>query len=270
MKKIELLIVDPQVDFVETTGALSIPGALDDMARIAAFIDTFGSNLSDIHVTLDSHQAVHIAHPIWFISKESKKHPQPFTDLACQDLDFVSPSGELFETTSPKMAAWTRYYFGQLQKLGKTHTIWPPHCIMGEPGHAIAPVVAHSLRNWSNSNLALVDYVFKGMNHRVEAFSAVKAEVVDTDDPSTKPNKKLLHSLEQADEVIVCGEASTHCVKNTVLDLILLLGVKFASKCVFLEDATSPVTGFESAQDAFFMGLRHNGVKLTTCRDYLA
>ena len=61
---IQLLIIDSQVDFCSPDGALSIPGADADMRRLAAMLDKFGDRIDNVYVTLDSHNPIHIAHPL--------------------------------------------------------------------------------------------------------------------------------------------------------------------------------------------------------------
>ncbi len=55
MSKFALLIIDPQVDF-HLGGSLPVNGADDDALRIAKFINENGDSISNIYVTLDSHQ----------------------------------------------------------------------------------------------------------------------------------------------------------------------------------------------------------------------
>ena len=75
---IQLLVIDPQKDFCDPTGALYVKGAEKDMERLAAMVDKNGDKIDDIRVTLDSHQKIHIAHPIcWQDAKGN--HPAPFT-----------------------------------------------------------------------------------------------------------------------------------------------------------------------------------------------
>ena len=65
--KVHLVIIDPQNDFMDSPqSALPVAGANADMDRLAEFIRTNGKKLEDIHVTLDSHQVVDIAHPAWW------------------------------------------------------------------------------------------------------------------------------------------------------------------------------------------------------------
>lgn len=62
--KVHLVIIDPQIDFMDSKGsALPVPGANADMNRLAAMIGRVGNKLEDIHVTLDSHRIIDIAHP---------------------------------------------------------------------------------------------------------------------------------------------------------------------------------------------------------------
>ncbi len=48
----KLLVIDPQNDFCELPGAaLPVPGALDDMRRLAAFVREAAGSLADLIVT---------------------------------------------------------------------------------------------------------------------------------------------------------------------------------------------------------------------------
>ncbi len=61
---VHLLVIDPQKDFMDDRdSALPVPGANADMKRLAKMIDRVGRKLSDIHVTLDSHRVIDVAHP---------------------------------------------------------------------------------------------------------------------------------------------------------------------------------------------------------------
>ena len=57
----QLLIIDPQFDFCDPTGALYVKGAEHDIARLATLINRAKDYIDDVRVTLDSHQPVHIA-----------------------------------------------------------------------------------------------------------------------------------------------------------------------------------------------------------------
>ena len=60
-----LFIIDPQNDFCDPeNGALYVPGAENDMARLSDFIATNGPKLDRIVVSLDSHQRLDISRPL--------------------------------------------------------------------------------------------------------------------------------------------------------------------------------------------------------------
>ena len=86
MKNIHLLVIDPQNDFCDPNGSLFVPGANEDMKRLATMVDRLKDKLADIHVTLDSHRRVDISHPIWWKSP-SGAHPDPFTQITAADLE---------------------------------------------------------------------------------------------------------------------------------------------------------------------------------------
>ncbi len=67
---LRLLIIDPQNDFCDKRGSLFVPGADKDMVHLARMIKRLKDKISDIHVTLDTHHYVDIAHPgFWVDSK---------------------------------------------------------------------------------------------------------------------------------------------------------------------------------------------------------
>jgi len=73
MKNIELLIIDPQVDFRDPSGSLFVPGADKDIERLSNLIERTGSQISDIHVTLDMHYQIDIAHPLFWKDSNGNK-----------------------------------------------------------------------------------------------------------------------------------------------------------------------------------------------------
>src|SRR5262249_23931083 len=86
-KRIELLVIDPQVDFCDPRrGALYVPGAEHDMARLATMVRRLKDKLDDIHVTLDSHHFIDIAHQI-FWRDSSGRRPAFFTRISRTDVE---------------------------------------------------------------------------------------------------------------------------------------------------------------------------------------
>ena len=263
---VELLIIDPQIDFCDPDkGALYVGGAEHDIARLARMVRRLAPRLNDIHVTLDSHHLVDIAHPIFWRDSQGA-HPDPFTTITTSDVE----AGR-WTTAQPSFYPRALDYVKALDAHGRYQlTIWPPHCLIGSQGHAVMPELFAALLEWEQ-RFALVDYVTKGSNIYTEHYSAVQAEVPDPSDPSTQINTGLIQSLMQADLIAVAGEAGSHCVANTVRDVANNFGDdSFVSKLVLLTDATCPVTGFETHQSDFIREMTTRGMQLSTTTDFLA
>lgn len=265
-QRIELLVIDPQVDFCDLArGALYVPGADDDMRRLAAMIRRLKPKLDDIHVTLDSHHFIHIAHPIFW--KDSRgHHPPPFTRIARAEVE-----EGVWTPTVPGMYRRALEYVRRLEQNGRYElTVWPPHCLIGSPGHAVFPELFAALTEWE-TRFAFVDYVTKGSNILTEHYSAVQADVPDPSDASTQINTRLIQTLERADLIAIAGEARTHCLANTVRDIADSFGDdSFVSKLVLLTDAASDIPGFETHAQDFMSEMAARGMQLSTTNEFLA
>ncbi|KKN66621.1 hypothetical protein LCGC14_0469560 [marine sediment metagenome] len=261
---IQLLIIDPEHDFCNANGSLFVPGSPDDMDRLATMVHRLKDKLSDIHVTLDSHHPVDIAHAIWFVDSAGN-HPAPFTQITASDM-----KDRVWVTTKPGAQKRTLEYFEALEVAGRyPHVIWPNHCIIGSEGTNVVPSLANSLNEWTD-RFGWVNYVTKGSNPWTEHFSAVKAEVPDPTDISTQINTNFIETLEKADVILLAGEAGSHCLANTCVDIAdNFSDSKFVEKLMLLTDATSPVPSFEALQDTFITNMVKRGMKTTTTVDFL-
>ncbi len=77
--KVHLLVIDPQVDFMDSPGSsLPVTGANDDMKRLASLVTRVGHKFEDIHVTLDSHHTIDVGHPGMWRDRDGNL-PNPFT-----------------------------------------------------------------------------------------------------------------------------------------------------------------------------------------------
>lgn len=79
--------------------------------------------------------------------------------------------------------------------------IWPEHCLIGSPGHAVVPCVNQALQDWAEHSLNTVTYIMKGTNCLTEMYSALCAEVPIKNDSSTCLDTKTITRLEAADQV---------------------------------------------------------------------
>jgi len=268
--KLHLLVIDPQNDFCDPNGSLYVPGAEEDIKRLASFVERMKDKLSDIHVTLDSHRKVDISHPIWWTDAAGRA-PAPFTLISAEDV-----AAGRWSTRIPSLHERSVAYLRELEKTGRyPHTIWPEHCLIGDEGHNVSKLLAAAIHDWED-RFAQADFVTKGSNPWTEHFSAVRAEVPDPEDPSTQVNTAFIETLEDADLILLAGEASTHCVMNTVADIAESFGdPKLIRKLVWLQDATSPVpdpsgtTLFSSKLRNVFADLVAQGMKVSTTHDFL-
>jgi nicotinamidase-related amidase len=127
------------------------------------------------------------------------------------------------------------------------------------------------LREWEERRFALVDYVLKGSNMMTEHYSAVQADVPDADDAATQLNTRLICALEAADVIAVAGEARTHCLANTVRDIVNNFShPSHIAKLVLLTDATSDIPGFETHAENFLRDMSARGLQLSTTVEFLA
>lgn len=265
-QKVHLVIIDPQVDFCDPNGALTVNGAEQDIRRLADMVRRTTRKLDDIHVTLDSHRLIDVAHPVFWKDSDGS-HPAPFTIISAADVR----SGR-WAPTLPSMLRRMQDYVCTLEANGRYPLcIWPPHCLIGTPGHNVMPELRDALLGWETQRFALVDYVTKGSNPWTEHYSAVCADVPDPADPGTQINTRFIQTLMDADIVAIAGEAGSHCLANTVRDIADNFGDdSYVQRLVLLEDATSPVPGFEQYQTDFIRDMTKRGMRISTTRDFLA
>ena len=266
---VHLLSIDPQNDFCIPTGPggekgqLVVPGAAEDMKRLGNFITKNQNRIEEIHCSLDSHQFVHIAHPAFWVNSNGDR-PNPFTMITKQDVE-----NGTWRAFNPQWQGKALNYVRKLELNARyVLVIWPPHCLIGTWGHSIVPVVADAFYLWENKTYSRVNFVAKGSNLFTEHYSAVQADVLDDTDSSTKLNILLIDALSKADEILITGEALSHCVANTIRDIAKRFGDDQVKKFTLLEDTSSNVTGFEKMGQDFVKELLTKGMKITNTRDW--
>src|SRR6185369_9935370 len=273
-RKIHLVIIDPQNDFCDlpvdyrplasTVPALPVAGAHADMQRVAALIEQGGSGLSDITVTLDSHQRVDIAHPTFWCQGDGSA-VAPFTQIRAADVGEGRYRPRAVEAL-PRVQA----YLEALEANGRyVHMVWPVHCEIGSWGHNVHDDVRRAYNRWEEARVGIVSKVLKGSNPWTEHYSALKAEVPLADDPATQLNMALVDRLRQADRVLIAGEAGSHCVKATTEHIVENFAAADIGKLVLLTDCMSPVAGFEAQYAGFLADMQRRGVQLATSAEVL-
>lgn len=252
-KPVALVIVDPQWDFCDPAGALYVNGAEKDMESLAKFVSDAGSRLAQIYITLDSHHILDVAHPAFWKDQDGK-NPNPFTQISLEDVE----KGK-WVPFDPYMKKRMVSYLSALETRGKYKlTIWPPHCLIGTKGATVVPYLMNACNEWCLNTGGMIRFIAKGMNRFTEHYSAVEAEVPDEHDPSTQPNQGLLRSLDKvfAADIVVAGEAGSHCVAATAIDL---MEYQDPDRVTLLEGCFSPVGGFEKQQADFLELLTKRG-----------
>ncbi|CAM9105026.1 unnamed protein product [Ectocarpus sp. 13 AM-2016] len=270
-----LLIVDPQADFHEG-GALAVQGASDDAERIAQLVTDQSEHIDEIVVTLDSHHRMDIAHPMfWTDGRGGGSHPAPFTLIKSEDIQ----NGTWLpveEEHKEHCIEYTR----KLEEGGKfTLCVWPEHCLIGTPGHAVNPVINKAIQEWAVAKKRTVTYVHKGQHPLTEHYSCFAAEVPVAGDEANENGRILLAKLCARDVVVVCGQASSHCVNFSARDLAAAwkrttaggldedIARRRMGSLVLLKDGMSPVTGFESEASKFLNDMAGMGISVRSCAE---
>ena len=255
---VHLLLVDLQKDFCFPQGSLYVGGrsgrgALDDNARIATFIYRNLARITRITTTLDTHFAFQIFFPSFWIDADGAAL-RPHTVIHSADITAgkVRPNPAITPWVCDEDYGWLErqvaYYCAELEREGKYELyLWPPHCLLGSDGHTLAGAVhearlfhsfVRTAQNWSE---------LKGMHPLTENYSVLRPEVLQRFDgrPLAQKNSAFLETLLAADVLIVAGQASSHCVRSSVDDLLDEIRQRdpaLAQKVYILKDCMSAVT----------------------------
>jgi nicotinamidase/pyrazinamidase len=278
-KKIHLVIVDPQNDFCDLPAserpapagggplapALPVTGAHSDLLRVASLIDQGGAGLTDISVTLDSHQHIDIGHPTFWEQGDGAA-VSPFTIIGAADV-----RAGRYRPRRGDALAHVLSYLDELEKRGRyAHMVWPLHCEIGTWGHNVHGALRLAYNRWEERTLNVVNKLIKGTNPWTEHYSAIQAEVPDASDPATQLNTAFISELARADRVFITGEAGSHCVRATTEDLATYLPAASLAKLVLVVDCMSPVTGFEQPYQDFLSAMRARGIGVANSDEVLA
>lgn len=275
-----LLIIDPQNDFCAThtpgqlySPALSIPGASEDMKRLASLlVGAQGKLIDEITVSLDSHQLEAIERTTFWVNALG----QPvgaFTKIRAQDViegRYLPVRSEEIDPVSQKTVHdRVIELLTQLEHSSGRHselTVWPVHCVTGSWGFQVYEPLQMALNTWSHTQKKVVRFEEKGTYELTEHYGIFEAETPLAHVPSTLFNNALAERLvNDVDWLLVAGEASSHCVAASVEQLIRYRQGN-GQNIILLTDAMSPVPGCEPAQEDFFKQAQAAGVQLMPIR----
>jgi nicotinamidase-related amidase len=253
-RRIHVLLVDLQKDFCFPEGTLYVGGrsgrgAIDDNDRVARFIYRNLGVITDITCTMDTHVPFQIFSPAFWIDTGGQA-PPPHREVTLEDVR----SGRL--RPNPALAGWfgsgrpewlqrqVEHYCRELDRTGRyTLYLWPPHCLLGSEGHALAGVVQEARLFHAYARLSRAAVEVKGITPLTEYYSVIGPEVLTSFDgaPLARKNIDFLRILFASDAVLIAGQAASHCVRSTIEDLLAHLGDYPAHKVYLLEDCMTPV-----------------------------
>jgi nicotinamidase/pyrazinamidase len=282
MQRVHLVIIDPQVDFMDTPdSALPVAGASNDMKRVAGLVKRIGRKLDGIHVTYDSHRVLGIERPGMWVNGNGDYAP-PFTMISSGDIEsgiWLPRNGHLKPGAlgGKSIKQYMVDYARALEQGGKyALMVWPRHCVIGTPGYAMQADLFAELADWEVARFATVNSVVKGTCMWTEHYGALSAEVPLATDPTTGLNTRFLDVLAKADIVVIAGEALSHCVMSTVNQIADGFGPDLLGKIHLLTDGMSPVGAVPGGPDFPVIGadwlkqMERQGMRLTTTDTFLA
>mmetsp|Transcript_8769 Transcript_8769/g.13508 ORF Transcript_8769/g.13508 Transcript_8769/m.13508 type:complete len:223 (-) Transcript_8769:2222-2890(-) len=213
------------------------------------------------------------------MERRKKTHPSPFTIISNEDVvnkkwvprSNLSLSLEkdltLFTATNDDgifdLYEYAKEYTRRLEEKGTFQLcIWPEHCLIGTDGHAIVDDVRQALDDWSVATGGSVEFVTKGQNLLTESYSALAAEVPVNEETSF--NEAVMESLLKSKNLMVAGQAMSHCVNYTLRDIVEHWPQRPRGEITLLIDCASAVPGFEAAAEQFQKDMEAAGVVLSS------
>jgi nicotinamidase-related amidase len=267
-RRVMLLIVDMQVDFCHVRGALHVPGALDDIRRLIEFIFRNAELITRIVCSLDSHYPFQIFHPAWWVDSAGR-HPAPFTIISAEDVE-KQHWRPMFHSE------WSLEYVQRLHREAKKQlTIWPYHVPIGAVGNSLDPELWSAVFWHAVARRSQPVWWTKGGIPRTEHYSILKPEIEIADEPQGVLNRDFIRSIEEFDDLVIAGEAESHCVLETVEDLVEVFRNRpdQLAKIRILTDCTSsvrhPQIDFHAIAQERFQEFAARGIKLAASTDPL-
>ena len=260
--RVALVLVDMQVDFVHSDGALSVPGAIDDCQRIVEWIYRHVGRISKIFLSLDSHFPLQIFFPSWW-RDAAGQHPPANTVISAADLD-AGKWQPLYK------AEWSKSYVARLETDHKKQLmIWPFHTMVGTVGHNLSPSLYEAVCYHAAARQSQPEKLIKGSIPQTEHYSILEPEVKVANHPAGGLNRDLLNELCEYDLIYIAGQAKSHCVLETVNTIMRAFAPRpeRIARLRILEDGMSsvqvPGLDFDSLADAAFQQHRDNGLTFT-------
>jgi nicotinamidase-related amidase len=238
--------IDCQVAFCTPGASLFVPGAVEDSVRAVEWLYRNLGRITTLVLSLDTHSVHQIFHPAAWVDADGR-HPAPFTVISTDDVRQGRWRPWLRSEGFPEFSAATaREYCEQLEKSGRyVLTIWPYHALLGGASHALVPALMEAALFHAVARGAETVFEIKGRSAVTENYSVLSPEVRRLGGRTVGDfNDRLFDLLMKHDRVYVFGQAKSHCVRSTLLDVMEECRRRdpgLLSRIHILEDAMSPV-----------------------------
>jgi nicotinamidase-related amidase len=228
-------------------------GAVDDNIRLCEFIYRNLDVITQIAPTMDTHTAMQIFHPVFWVNEKGEHPAGGATIIGAEDIERgvwqVNPAvaASVAEADYEYLRRHALYYVRTLTAGGKYPLlVWPYHAMLGGIGHALVSAVEEAVFFHGIARSSQPRFEIKGGNPLTEHYSVLHPEVMAGPDGETiaEKNAPLIRTLLEFDAVIIAGQAKSHCVASTIYDLLDEVREEDPSlveKAYLLEDCTSPV-----------------------------
>jgi len=266
-KKVLLLVIDMQNDFMEGIGSLAVPGSKGDVERLTRWMYANMSKITRVMCSLDTHYVAQVFHPRWW-NDENGNYPAPFTVITYDDVlweKWKPLYGELEDALE---------YLKYLEETGKKQLcIWPYHCINGTYGAGLEGEFAKMLYFHATVRKSTPNIIQKGEDPFSEMYGIIESEYNPT---GMLKNEVVLRAMLDYDEIYIAGEAASHCVLESVRQILNHGELYYWSrynvfqKITVLEDCMSPIPGCEQATaDTFAEFVKQYGIRVAKSTDII-
>lgn len=252
-RRVCLLLVDCQNTFCTPGFELYVgDGAVGDTTRICEFIYENLGAITEIVLTLDTHRAVQIFHPFFWIDADGRHPEGGATVITVDDVRSgrwrVNPAAAPFLGRRPDwLQSHALHYVTRLAESGRYPlTVWPYHAMVGGIGHAMVSSIEEAVFFHGIARGTAPRIVVKGDNPLSEHYSVLGPEVLEdvSNLPTSPRDHDLIEHLLDFDSLVIAGQAKSHCVAWTVEDLLRAtkhLGPELTERVYLLDDCSSPV-----------------------------
>lgn len=255
--RVALLLVDCQNTFCIPGHELFVAGrsgsgAVDDSRRVCEFIYRNLGSLTEITATLDTHTALQIFHPIFWLDDGGNHPTGGSTQITLADVEEGRwrPNPAVADSMAGGDVEWleryARHYVRRVTEGRYPLMIWPYHSMLGSIGHALVSAVDEAVFFHSIARQTAARFEVKGDAPLTENYSVFSPEVTlgPAGETIGAPNLELFDHLMDFDAVAVAGQAASHCVAWTLHDLLTAIQARdpeLAGRVYILEDCMSSV-----------------------------